>query len=778
VNYLTFVDRFLNDAAGRGRIGRPSDECRLEQYGTGDMCSKSKLPMVLVFLVSYALSNPQQTHAQDAAALSSAKAPLVTRGLEYVSEEHYGIYCINYSGVTSSPKYIDDIRAGKADTTVISLNAAFINSISSDTWKSVLAAYAAYQTMFNINTNTSQAAALQLLLQSSIDVLGKDTEAAKLANQLLHNDNDISIDDVYDKIMLNQNVSVGIASKFMGMSEYIDNVSQWRLSPAQLRGQALAELAFALFREGKASEAQRAAYASLEALSLSPKRYSVTDQDDVGHRRPQFSANLAFLMAKLADFTVASERRDPTSAFAASVDLAQHFDDLEPMLWYLTKKNPWPAGEETYAAMLNHLVSNLPVVINPKGKRGSTDQLGEFIDAYWQDPEDNSVFIVVRKDKKSPERITLQISAEGGGGWAPPGWVSGNNIVPPPPSGPRFYQGSARPIPRTLLVAGDPARDRLIKYLRRQIDANSTPEVALFTAIKEGPRYRLIVPTSRLKDLPEEAKQRLEQYDTFLVSEDELAGIGHLDAANPLRFVFEGLGNATFTMYAAPHTLRTGEFQRGADSLAFVLASHFPEISIYRDYYTASTNPRSTAMAARTFGTPDRYVIIRASNETAVKDIGIINNIIKPTLGDLKVPVETYNGKNAVELGQKLGGKKLNVIVVTAHSADSLKKMVYDLSDAGTFKDNVVIFVTCRTELTRHLTEYIGGRGADGVVVFDRAIKFDDAGRMFAGLRAEFLQKGSADLSFRKAILDAFSSVVGIISVSQRQLKQGLLAHA
>jgi hypothetical protein len=31
VNYLTPVDRFLNDAAERRRIGRPSDECRIKR---------------------------------------------------------------------------------------------------------------------------------------------------------------------------------------------------------------------------------------------------------------------------------------------------------------------------------------------------------------------------------------------------------------------------------------------------------------------------------------------------------------------------------------------------------------------------------------------------------------------------------------------------------------------------------------------------------------------------------------------------------------------------
>jgi len=31
VNYITPVDRLLNDAAERRRIGRPSDECRLKK---------------------------------------------------------------------------------------------------------------------------------------------------------------------------------------------------------------------------------------------------------------------------------------------------------------------------------------------------------------------------------------------------------------------------------------------------------------------------------------------------------------------------------------------------------------------------------------------------------------------------------------------------------------------------------------------------------------------------------------------------------------------------
>jgi hypothetical protein len=85
-------------------------------------------------------------------------------------------------------------------------------------------------------------------------------------------------------------ISAADASKIYGLSEYQDNVLQWGLSPTQLRGQASAEMAFALFREGKFQEAREAANASLAALALPPKRYFVTNQDDMGHRRVQFLA--------------------------------------------------------------------------------------------------------------------------------------------------------------------------------------------------------------------------------------------------------------------------------------------------------------------------------------------------------------------------------------------------------------------------------------------------------------------------------------------------------
>jgi hypothetical protein len=301
--------------------------------------------------------------------------------------------------------------------------------------------------------------------------------------------------------------------------------------------------------------------------------------------------------------------------------------------------------------------------------------------------------------------------------------------------------------------------------------------MALFTVIREGDKFRVILPTNRLQSLPDSAKGRLEKYDTFLINENELAGSSNLSTDSPLRYVLAGLGSAALTMYAAPHTLRSGEFQAAADSFAFQFAQAFPQVPIFRDYYTKDTNPRTLAMATRKFGAPDKYVFLRASNETGVKDLGIINNIIQPRFADLSIPILTYDGSNAATLGKQLGGKDLGIIVVTAHSAESLQKMIYDLSDSGAFEGNVVVFVSCRTAVTRGLTEYMGGKGAKGVVVFDRAITYNDARAMFPKLHDLFQQLGSADLPFRKAIRDAFSAVVNIISVSQNRARGEVLKY-
>jgi hypothetical protein len=238
---------------------------------------------------------------------------------------------------------------------------------------------------------------------------------------------------------------------------------------------------------------------------------------------------------------------------------------------------------------------------------------------------------------------------------------------------------------------------------------------------------------------------------------------------NPLRQVIKNLGSAALTMYAAPHTVHAGVYQTAADDFAFRFTNSFPQVPIFRDYYTAQTNLRTEHLISRPFGQPSRYVFLRAAKETDVEDYGIISNMVVPTFSDLPVPVLTYDGKNAAALGKQLGGRDLGIIVVTAHSEDSLRKMVYDLGDAGTFAGNIVIFVSCRTPLTRELTEYMGGKGVNGVVVADRAITFDDAAKLFTRLHEKFKQPDSAKMLFRNVIREVFSTIVNVISVSQHQ---------
>jgi hypothetical protein len=147
--------------------------------------------------------------------------------------------------------------------------------------------------------------------------------------------------------------------------------------------------------------------------------------------------NLAFLIARFSDYEIAKSTSDPVNGFKASLDLIQHLDDLEPMLWYFSKQWSWPKGIDTYNSMLEHFADNLSIIANPKAKVGPLSSLSDRIDASWWDDEDNTLYAVIRGDGGNGN-IAVGLASNAGGGWIPPAWVSGGAGTPPPPGGSTF----------------------------------------------------------------------------------------------------------------------------------------------------------------------------------------------------------------------------------------------------------------------------------------------------------------------------------------------------
>ncbi len=86
-----------------------------------------------------------QVHAQPVTAFGNATPLPEQMSLRPEAPRHYGVYCLNYSGFTSSAASIEEIRAGRRDDTEIRLSPDDANSISSDTWRAILLSYGLYQ---------------------------------------------------------------------------------------------------------------------------------------------------------------------------------------------------------------------------------------------------------------------------------------------------------------------------------------------------------------------------------------------------------------------------------------------------------------------------------------------------------------------------------------------------------------------------------------------------------------------------------------------------------
>jgi hypothetical protein len=762
----------------------------------------SYLPSVFfVLLIFHTTPSKSQTAAAFGAVASSghhlASAPML----------HSGVYCIDYSGVSESAALIASARAGRSSP-------LDPNRVSLLQWENLLKQYDSYEKELTAagilasQYGTAQQKLLQLSAASLSPLMKKDNSVAAKIKDLTGRDGLVKLQRQFDKYYTDKDnidkitddrnelgISMGLdpksvpqsiisqeyvlkqfgpiygaaalsdaidpeaASHLMGRLVYFENVKTWNLPPKQLRAQAQAEYAFALFNNERYDEARAIAYSSLEVLGKTPEHYIVTDKDDEGHRRPAYSRNLAFMIAKFSEFQIARKKDDPLAGLEAAVEVLALSPALDHILWYLTDMRHWDQGKVTFNQILEHARNNLPIAINPKLPDKTSSALRQAVRAVWTDPTENKTFVTLATSIEGrPDFVSFAIS-----GGAPPS-------PPAPPNVMQFSGNGGNGGYQFGFTGGEDGRKELLKFLRQEIDRHSTRDVALFAVLKEGDGFRVIVPTDRiaaLKDLP---NNDLKDFDTFTITNAEIDSLRSLSSDHPLSFVLAGLNGAALAMYTAPFAIVPGQFQEASDDFAFRLAAVHRDLPILRDYFTEETVPRSREMLSRPFGEASRYVVLTAARDTRLRDWGLVANIRKSHIDRFNIPVVTYDGKNAAELGLRLGGKDLNIIVITAHSAPDLQQMIYELGNAGAFKNNVVIFMSCRTEMTRRLTEVVGGYGAKGVVVTDQVVSRSDADATLRNLFEKFENDASKSRPFRQVIFEAFRNFGGLISVSMMGL--------
>lgn len=537
----------------------------------------------------------------------------------------------------------------------------------------------------------------------------------------------------------------GFLDGFSG-ERYFDDRSHFDLSADAMEAHALSELAKAYFDEGKFEQAVSAASLALELFAaggVEPSPYRVKESDAAGHRESQFGANLAKTIQIYAQYELAVDRVDVEAAAQATFNFFLHWPFLEHLVWHFEdggqlvldggRFDPvdWPEGKLTRSRVTQNLIQNLPTLTNPKSSTKpwtKFDGLG-LVRAFWQDDETGSIFVSI--EDSEGESFVLELA---GGGSQPP-------QVPTDQLGLFGGGGDGRKTlglqsPRSTIripVPGE-ARRSYLAHLRNEVQSasNDAPSVPYFAAVEEGSYMRFIL-SSRVLDAAGVAQ--VDEYNSFLVPKTELDSNGLTSPSSAggekLKKVMQATQGMALTLYASPYGRLPGEVQNAADDMLFDLAEAFPEQAVFRDVYTDETTPRAIELVAKSFGKPEDFVVLTAENDKLLQDWNVVGDLSDDieALVDLGMrdpePLR-YIGSNASELAAEFGGSDTRVLVLTAHAEPLLEAMLYDLGEAGVFKNNIVILVSCRTPITRNLTEYLGGVGADAVFPFDRVLDLKD----------------------------------------------------
>jgi len=146
-----------------------------------------------------------------------------------------------------------------------------------------------------------------------------------------------------------------------------------------------------------------------------------------------------------------------------------------------------------------------------------------------------------------------------------------------------------------------------------------------------------------------------------------------------------------------------------------------PDLSIFVDDPKSGLSARVVEALRRRVADPITVVI--PSTKFSIIDGGALQDLS----GALRRANVTVTG---FEPGQGAFPTNTALIVIAGHSAEELSEYVGQLSKAGAFKGNDVVFASCGTELTQGLIRQILNSGANSLFAFDKEIKDVEVQRM------------------------------------------------
>ena len=197
-----------------------------------------------------------------------------------------------------------------------------------------------------------------------------------------------------------------------------------------------------------------------------------------------------------------------------------------------------------------------------------------------------------------------------------------------------------------------------------------------------------------------------------------------------------------FVLYSDPQMVASSARVAESREVAYALQRAFPARKFFMDPLTPETEERARYLANFVAKNADELMAVVAPKSFGVYD----GNIVKNLIGDLEeagIRVVKFEGRT---IAKAAPGAARGVIVLTGHTSKELSRFVEVLGKAGYFKDQLVIFNSCGSELTDAVVASMNGKfGARGVVSYDGKIAIDRVEDMLFDL-AQRVRKGGVHL--------------------------------
>lgn len=260
----------------------------------------------------------------------------------------------------------------------------------------------------------------------------------------------------------------------------------------------------------------------------------------------------------------------------------------------------------------------------------------------------------------------------------------------------------------THLLSGSAAASAYTRVLQADVDAGSSKDMRLFAVSKFGQDYQISVGGQGPIDLT--------AHDLTILKTGKVLASDH-----PLTklVAHEVQGSVPLVLYTNPLLLRNREQSDSADDVAFSIQKSYPEVGIVRDPLSEHTSTQVRELSGMTLASPASVIAVVAPDSFEVKDYKLVQNL-EDDLRAKGIEVVEF-AKGQIQWTQVQGK---TVLVVTGHIDSKLAAFVRALGEANVFRDNYIIFNSCRAELNRVLaTEMTTKFGAAAVYSYDSAIR-------------------------------------------------------